>query len=56
MRKDYYKFDATEELALQPTLQFLNTLDEFAKIVSGEIEWTDAPNFMHYFNMQGEDA
>lgn len=55
-RKDYEKFDATWELVYQSNLEYLKTLAEFAKIIEGQIDWTDAPTFMHYFNMQGDKA
>ena len=52
-RKVYYKFDAADELAELPTFEYLETLVEFKKILSGELELQDATTFMHYFNNEG---
>lgn len=52
-RKVYYRYDATDELAYQPTFEYLETLLEFSQVLEGKLALQDASTFMHYFNMTG---
>ena len=48
-RKQYYRWDADEELNVLPTYQTINHFGEFTDILTGDLDWREAPFFTQYF-------
>jgi len=46
----YYKFDASEELVMQPAFELLSVLSDFAEVKQGLKTLDQSETFMKYFN------
>ena len=52
----YAEFYAYEELSALPVYQLMRELQEFSKILKGELDWREAEVFTQYINPETRDA